>query len=119
MKIPRFSLRFLLASIAVLALMMALDQNLDSKVRQLRNKIDREYADLTGAPMEAVGLVIGGTKGIEVEEMTNWTDRILLRRRLNATFVSFGSVDGAVIETSFLKRQYFVGTLGTRCEEKR
>ena len=88
MKRPRISVRFLLLLVAAMAVALAVDQSLETKMRALSETIANDPASVIGDQPD-----VAGFKQIQVNlkclNLTTLTDRLAFRRKLSVTFDEF------------------------------
>ena len=103
MKLPRYSLKFALIAVAVVAAVLACDRNVESRLDQLQEKIESEHQDVgmwfIQEDVDKSGMAIANT--------TTTLDRVLFRRRMQGKFISItqntgGGLHGNKREVSYL-----------------
>lgn len=125
MKRPRFSLKVLLGAIAVVAIVLALDQNLESKTHEIRNKIQLDPKSEFGSNVALDGETYAndgmeatyGKPGELVIDETTVFDRLLLRRRLVVGYAIVVKPHGT-IGFNLWHRRYVLTVFATTREDK-
>ena len=120
MKFPRYSIKGILTFVATVAIILALDQNLDSKLSRLKVDLGAKHLMATKrqgpilGPIPALqALQIASrqhgldSNGVSLENETTVIDRILFRRRLRARFLKVSHtgvmhIHGSMIEESYM-----------------
>lgn len=123
---PRFSLKVLLGAIAIMAVLLALDQNLESRSREIRNKIQLDPKSEFGPNVALDGETFVNDDGGEVsyrnlgehviDESTVF-DRLLFRRRLLASYATVVKSEGS-FGFELWHRKYVLTAFATTSEDK-